>query len=61
MIAPTELTQNNERLNTHYDHKQPINTLFQKIQDAPAFEIAGGQPYGAAMIFNVEYTLVLNT
>jgi hypothetical protein len=34
MIAPTELTQNYERLNTPYDPNQPIKTLFQQIQDA---------------------------
>jgi hypothetical protein len=61
MIAPTELTQNYERLNTPYDPTQPIETLFQKIQDARAFPVAGGQPYGAAMIVNVAYTLVFNT
>jgi hypothetical protein len=61
MIAPTELTQNYERLNTPYDPNIPIETLFQKIQDARAFEVAGGHPYSAAMILNVAYTLVLNT
>jgi hypothetical protein len=61
MIAPTELTQNYERLNTPYDPNQPIETLFQKIQDARAFAVAGGQPYGAAMIVNIVYTLVFNT
>jgi hypothetical protein len=61
MIAPTELTQNCERLNTPYDPNQPIDTLFQQIQDARAFAVAGGQPYGAAMIVNVAYTLVCNT
>jgi hypothetical protein len=61
MIAPTELTQNYERLNTPYDPNQPIETLFQQIQDARAFAVAGGQPYGAAMIINVSYTLVFNT
>jgi hypothetical protein len=35
--------------------------LFQQIQDARAFAVAGGQPYGAAMIVNVAYTLVFNT
>jgi hypothetical protein len=39
MIAPTELTQNYERLNTPYDPNLPIETLFQQIQDARA--IAG--------------------
>jgi hypothetical protein len=34
MIAPTELTQNYERLNTPYDPNQPIEMLFQQIQDA---------------------------
>jgi hypothetical protein len=61
MIAPTELTQNYERLNTPYDPNQPIELLFQQIQDARAFAVAGGQPYGAAMIVNVAYTLVFNT
>jgi hypothetical protein len=61
MIAPTELTQNYERLNTSYDSNQPIETLFQKIQDARAFTVAGGQPYDNAMIINVAYTLILNT
>jgi hypothetical protein len=61
MIARTKLTQNYERLNTRYDPNQPIETLFQQIQDARAFAVAGGQPYGAAMIINVAYTLVFNT
>jgi hypothetical protein len=61
MIAPTELTQNYERLNTPYDPNQPIETLFQKIQDALAFAVAGGQPYGAAMIVNVACMLIFNT
>jgi hypothetical protein len=42
MIAPTELTQNCERLNTPYDPNQRIETLFQQIQDARAFAVAGG-------------------
>jgi hypothetical protein len=61
MIAPTELTQNYERLNTPYDPNQPFEVLFQQIQDARAFAVAGGQPYGEAMIVNVAYTLVFNT
>jgi hypothetical protein len=61
MIAPTELTQNYERLNMPYDPNQPIETLFQQIQDARAFAVAGGKPYGAAMIVNVAYTLIFNT
>jgi hypothetical protein len=61
MITPTELTQNYERLNTPYDPNQPIEMLFQKIQDARAFAVSGVQPYGTAMIVNVAYTLVFNT
>jgi hypothetical protein len=61
MIAPTELTQNYERLNTPYDPNLPIESLFQQIQDARDFAVAGGQPYGAAMIVNIAYTLVSNT
>jgi hypothetical protein len=40
MIAPTKLTQNYERLNTPYDTNQPIERLFQQIQDARAFTVA---------------------
>jgi hypothetical protein len=61
MIAPTELTQNYDRLNMPYDTNQPIETLFQQIQDARAFAVAGGQPNGTAMIVNVAYTLWFNT
>jgi hypothetical protein len=61
MITPTELTQNYERPNTPYDTNLPIETLFQQIQDARAFAVAGGQPYGAAMIVNVAYPLIFNT
>jgi hypothetical protein len=61
MIAPTELTHNYERLNTPYDPNQPIKTLFQQIQDARAFAVAGGQPYGEAIIVNVANTLMFNT
>jgi hypothetical protein len=61
MIAPTELTQNYERLNMLYDPNQPIETLFQQIQDARAFAVAGGQSYGAAIIVNVAYTFVFYT
>jgi hypothetical protein len=56
MIAPTELTQNYKRLNAPYDPNQPIEMLFQQIQDARAFAVTGGHPYGTAMIVNVAYT-----
>jgi hypothetical protein len=41
MIAPTELTQNYERLNTPYDPNQPIETLsskskMQELSQSPA-------------------------
>jgi hypothetical protein len=60
LIAPTEITQKYERLNTLYDPNLPIETLFQQIQDARAFAVAGGQPYGATMIVNVAYTLIFH-
>jgi hypothetical protein len=61
MISTTELTQNYEHLNAPHDPNKPIETLFQKIQYARAFAVAGGHPYGAAMIVNVAYTLFFNT
>jgi hypothetical protein len=44
MIAPTDLTQNYERLNTLYDTNHPAESLYQQIQDARAFAVAVGQP-----------------
>jgi hypothetical protein len=61
LIAPTELTQNYECLNVPYTPNQTIQTPFQKIQDARAFAVAGGQPYDDAMVVNVAFTLVFNT
>jgi hypothetical protein len=60
MIAPKKLTQNYERLNTQYDPNQQIEMIFQQIQDARAFVVADGQPYGDAMIVDVALTLVCN-
>jgi hypothetical protein len=42
LIAPTELTQNYERLNTPYDPNKPIEMLFQQIQDIRVLAVAGG-------------------
>jgi hypothetical protein len=42
MITYTELTQNFERIKEPYDPNQPIEALFQQIQDAPAFTVSGG-------------------
>jgi hypothetical protein len=53
MIALTEITQNYERLNTPYDPNLPTEMPFQQIQDARAFAVACGHPYGATMIVNV--------
>jgi hypothetical protein len=61
MITSTELTHKYERLNTPYDPNQSVETLFQQIQDARAFVVAGEQHYGAAMVVNVAYTLIFNT
>jgi hypothetical protein len=60
MIAPTELIQNYERLNMSYEPNLLIESLFQKIQDARAFAITGGQSFGDALIVNFTYTLVFN-
>jgi hypothetical protein len=61
MLTPTELTQNYKRLNTPYPPNQPIENIFQQIQDARAFVVGGGQPYGDAMIIKVSFTLVFDT
>jgi hypothetical protein len=60
-IAPTEITQNYDRLITLHDPNQPIETLLQKIKDSRAFAVSVGHPYGGAMIVNVSFTLVFHT
>jgi hypothetical protein len=60
-IAPIELKQNYERLNTPYDPNQMIKNLFQQIQYDWAFAVAGGKLYGDVMIVNVAFTLIFNT
>jgi hypothetical protein len=52
---------NYEQLNMPHDSNHPIQTSYQQIQDARAFAVTGGQPYGDAIIINVVFTLVLNT
>jgi hypothetical protein len=42
MIAPTELTQNYERLNAPYDPNQPIKTLFTANSRRTSFHSCGG-------------------
>jgi hypothetical protein len=44
-----------------YANCTSLDLIIQQIQDARAFAVAGGQPYGEAMIVNVAYTLVFNT
>jgi hypothetical protein len=61
MIGHMELMQNYERLNTPYDPSQPIENLFQQIQDPRAFAVVVGQSYGDTMIVNAAFTLVFNT
>jgi type VI protein secretion system component VasK len=39
MISATELTQNYERLNAPYDPNQPLEMLFQQVQDAEALTV----------------------
>jgi hypothetical protein len=53
--------ENYKRLNTLYDSNQPIDNIFQQIQDAQAFALACGQPYDDVMIVNFAFTLVFNT
>jgi hypothetical protein len=57
----TYCAMNYERLNTPNDPNQLIGNLFQQIQDARAFAVVGGQPYGDVMIVHVAFTLVFNT
>ena len=44
-IIPTELIENNARQKTAYDVNQPIERIFEQIDDAVEYADAGHNPY----------------
>ena len=60
-ISPADLITNDVCFKATYDPEQPIETLFQQIDDAVAYADAGNAPYTKAQILAVAYSTVFAT
>ena len=60
-ISPSDLTLNNKAMKKAYDPNQPIENLFEQINDAVEYAAAGKNPYTDAQIESTAYQLVFNT
>ena len=60
-ITPDELIKNNDRLKTAYDVNQPIERLFEQIEDAVEYADAGHNPYTPLQVVTNAFQLVFQT
>ena len=60
-LSPADLKENDNRMRTQYDHQQPIETLFDHIEDAVNLAAAGEAPYSNAQIVSIAYNIVFST
>ena len=60
-ISPTDLSLNDKAMKKPYDPNQPIENLFEQINDAVEYAAAAKNPYTNAQIESTAYQLVFNT
>jgi len=60
-ITSNDLRENEARMNQPYDPNQPIEILFDQIDDAVDFAAAGNVPYTNRQIVIAAYNLVFDT
>ena len=60
-ITPTELEDNDMRMRTPYDATEPIEALYNQIEQAVDIAEAGQQPYTTPQILTRAYNLILQT
>jgi hypothetical protein len=60
-LSPADLQGNDTRLRNPYDPNQPIEALFDQIEDAVSLAAAAHAPYSAKQIVAIAYTLVFTT
>ena len=60
-ITPNELIENDARLKTAYDVNQPIERLFEKIEDAIEYANEGHNPYTPLQVVTNAFQLVFHT
>jgi hypothetical protein len=60
-ILPSELVENDQRFCTAYNPNEPIELLYEQLEQAMALADAAGQPYSEAQILNNAYKLIVDT
>ena len=60
-ITPTDLKENDTRMNAPYDPNQPFEFLIEQIQDAANYAAHAGTPYSQEQILTTVYDLVFKT
>jgi hypothetical protein len=60
-ISPSDLTLNDKAMKKAYDPNQPIENLFEQINDAVEYAAAAKNPYTNAQIESTAYQLLFNT
>ena len=60
-INPAELIENNACLKTSYDVNQPIERLFEKIEDAVEYADAGHNPYTPLQVVTNDFQIFFQT
>jgi hypothetical protein len=60
-LTPADLQGNDTRLRQPYDPNQPIEALFDQIEEAVSLAAAAQAPYTATQIVSIAYTLVFTT
>lgn len=60
-INPADLDKNDLNMKLPCDVNQPIEVLFQQIEDAIEFASAGQAPYSPQQVLNIAYQLIFRT
>ena len=60
-ITPSELEDNDDRMRLPYDPTQPMETLYNQIEQAVDIAEAGQQPYTNKQVLTRAYNLILQT
>jgi hypothetical protein len=60
-ITPADLEANNRAMKTPCDVNQPIEVMYQQIEEAIEFASAGQTPYSPEQVLSIAYQLVFRT
>jgi hypothetical protein len=60
-ILPSELQENDQRFRMAYNPNEPIELLYEQLEQAMALADAANQPYSEAQILNNAYKLIVDT